>query len=160
MHKCWEWFQRRHITTHETQQCKKRPYSCDYCRDYHSTFEDVTEVHYPQCGKYPVACPNDCDVYKFERQRLMKENQELRHEVGALKLEMLQLVSQSGFPVDYQVKQTDEEVHLPDFYTHPHGYQMCVCVYPNGNGDGKGTHVPVFTYMMQGPFDDYLKWPF
>ena len=70
MHKCGEWFQRLHITTHETQQCKKRPYSCDYCRDYHSTFEDVIEVHYPQCGKYPVACPNDCDVYKFERQKL------------------------------------------------------------------------------------------
>ena len=69
-HKCGAWFQRCHINTHETQQCKKRPYSCDYCRDYHSTFEDVTEVHYPQCGKYPVACPNDCDVYKFERQKL------------------------------------------------------------------------------------------
>ena len=69
-YKCGAWFQRLHITTHETRQCKKRPYSCDYCRDYHSTFEDVTEVHYPQCGKYPVACPNDCDVYKFERQNL------------------------------------------------------------------------------------------
>ena len=219
MHKCGEWFQRRHITTHEAKQCKKRPYSCDYCRDYHSTFEDVTEVHYPQCGKYPVACPNDCDVYKFERQKLeshlkeqcplvqvdcpfhfagcetqlprkdmrkhrkenvihltflaaatqklfaenqqlMKENQELRHEVGALKLEMLQFVSQSGFPVDYHVKQTDEEMHLPDFYTHPHGYRMCVCVYPNGNGDGEGTHVSIFTCIMQGPFDNYLKWPF
>ena len=65
-HKCGEWFQRRHITTHETQQCKKRPYSCDHCRDYDSTFEDVTEVHYPQCGKYPVSCPNDCDVSKIE----------------------------------------------------------------------------------------------
>ena len=69
-HKCGEWFQRRHITTHETQQCKKRPFSCDYCRDYHSTFEDVVEVHYPQCGKYPVAGPNVCDEYKFERQKL------------------------------------------------------------------------------------------
>ena len=69
-HKCGEWFQRHHITTHETQQCKKRPYSCDHCRDYDSTFEDVTEVHYPQCGKYPVSCPNDCDVSKIERQDL------------------------------------------------------------------------------------------
>ena len=69
-HKCGEWFQRRHIATHQNEQCKKRPYSCDYCRDYASTFEDVTEIHYPQCGKYPVACPNDCDVYKMERQDL------------------------------------------------------------------------------------------
>ena len=69
-HNCGEWFQRRHFPTHETQQCKKRPYSCDYCRDYHSTFEDVTKVHYPQCGKYPVACPNDCDEHMIKRQKL------------------------------------------------------------------------------------------
>ena len=37
---------------------------------------------------------------------------------------------------------------------------MCVRVDPNGNGKGEGTHVSVFTHMMQGPFDDYLKWPF
>ena len=70
MYKCGEWFQRPHIATHQNEQCKKRPYSCDYCRDYASTFEDVIGVHYPQCGKYPVACPNDCDVYKMERQDL------------------------------------------------------------------------------------------
>ena len=219
-HKCGAWFKRRHITTtHETQQCKKRPYSCDYCRDYQSTFKDVTEVHYPQCGKYPVACPNDCDVYKFERQkleshlkeqcplvlvdcplhfvgcetklprkdmtehtkenimhlallatatkqlstenqRLVKENEELRHEVGALKLEVQQLVNHPGFPVDYHVKQTDEEMYLPAFYTHPNGYRMCVRLHPNGHGDGEGTHVSIYTSMMKGPFDKYLKWPF
>ena len=312
-HKCGEWFQRRHITTHETQQCKKRPYSCDYCRDYHSTFEDVTEVHYLQCGKYPVACPNDCDVYKFERQkleshlreecplvlvdcpfhfvgcearphrkdipdhtkestthlsllatatqklcaekqrvvkenqelrqnmeelnqqlekenqelrqnmeelnqRLEKENQELRQNMEELnqrlvkenqelqqKMEELnqrlvkenqelqqnmkkvnqrvvkenqelrqkmagllykqhfmeqQLANPPVFPVDYYVKQADEVFSLPSFYTHANGYQMRLCVYPNGVGDGKGTHVSIFAFMMQGPFDDYLKWPF
>ena len=67
-YKCGEWFQRRYIAMHETQQCKKRAYSCDYCRDYHSTFEDVTEVHHPQCGKYPIACPNDCDVYLVQQE--------------------------------------------------------------------------------------------
>ena len=30
----------------------------------------MTEVHYPQCGKYPVACPNDCDENMIERQKL------------------------------------------------------------------------------------------
>ena len=67
---CGEWFQRHHITSHETEQCKKRPYSCDYCQDYQSTFEDVTETHYPQCTKYPVACPNECREDKFEQQEL------------------------------------------------------------------------------------------
>ena len=70
MHECGEWFQRQHITAHQTQQCKKRPYSCDYCRDYSSTFEEVTKIHYPQCNKYPVDCPNKCREYSFERQEL------------------------------------------------------------------------------------------
>ena len=60
VHKCGEWFQHRHIAAHQNEQCKKRPYSCDHCQVYTSTFEDVTEIHYPQCGKYPVACPNNC----------------------------------------------------------------------------------------------------
>ena len=70
MYECGEWFQRQHITTHQTQQCKKRPYSCDYCRDYSSTFEEVNKIHYPQCNKYPVDCPNKCREYPFERQEL------------------------------------------------------------------------------------------
>ena len=70
MYECGEWFQRQHITTHQTQQCKKRPYSCDYCRDYSSTFEEVIKIHYPQCNKYPVDCPNKCREYPFERQEL------------------------------------------------------------------------------------------
>ena len=70
MYKCGEWFQRRHIATHQNEQCKKRPYSCEFCQDYASTFEDVTEMHYPECNKYPVACPNDCGTHKIERQDL------------------------------------------------------------------------------------------
>ena len=37
---------------------------------------------------------------------------------------------------------------------------MCLKVYPNGCGDGKGTHVSIFTYLMKGSYDDHLKWPF
>ena len=70
MYECGEWFQRQHITTHQTQQCKKRPYSCDHCRDYSSTSEEVIKIHYPQCNKYPVDCPNKCREYSFERQEL------------------------------------------------------------------------------------------
>ena len=70
MHECGEWFQRQHITTHQTQECNKRPYSCDYCRNYSSTFEEVNKIHYPQCNKYPVDCPNKCREYQFERQEL------------------------------------------------------------------------------------------
>jgi len=50
--------------------------------------------------------------------------------------------------------------YSPPFYTHPQGYKMCLSVVANGSGDGKGTHVSVFAYLMRGDFDDHLKWPF
>lgn len=37
---------------------------------------------------------------------------------------------------------------------------MCLKVYPNGSGDGLGTHVSIFTCIMQGSFDGSLSWPF
>ena len=59
------------------------------------------------------------------------------------------------------MKQSENEVYLPHYYcTHPHGYKMRVCVNPKGNLDGKGSHVSIYNHMMQGPFDDCLKWPF
>ena len=299
-HECGEWFHRRNIGTHETNHCKKRPYSCDHCRDYHSTFEDVVEIHYPKCDKYPVACPNECQVYKFERQELenhlqdqcpltlvecpfgyvgckkrlprkdvpkhvnesthitllatttqalMKENQELQQKAiqseemsrktveevqGALQTlhqkydsvvaenqklrtelqghmekvqESLQALRQKCdelveeneqlddrltdeeesmekvnasmqifhnavaaehppvFPVEIKVCKRAVQVRsftcsTVTFYTHPHGYQMCVEVYPYGTVAGNGAHVSIFTHLMKGPFDEHLKWPF
>ena len=386
MYECGEWFQRQHITTHQTQQCKKRPYSCDYCRDYSSTFEEVIKIHYPQCNKYPVDCPNKCREYQFERQELathlkdecpltlvncpfhyagcdvqiprkdmsehmkdlakhltllasvthtiMRENQDLRETVKKMnqdhqdkmkamqdKMERLQTTQQEklqvtqqdvqeklqatqqdvqeklqatqqeklqatqqsiyagkatshtarsrarkavsyspkctqatqqdvqeklqatqqsmymfagkatshtarsrarkaviyspkctqatqqdvqeklqeemqeklkgtqekmeqaienesktviegvnkfklatagvlGFPKDYRVERKGNEVFLPGFYTHQHGYKICIRVDPNGVGAGEGTHISISTCLMKGLYDDHLKWPF
>ena len=54
----------------------------------------------------------------------------------------------------------DREWHSPAFYTHDKGYRMCLEVYPNGCGIGWRSHVSVFICLMQGPFDENLKWPF
>ena len=218
-HECRGWFQRRYIATHQDQECLERPYSCEHCNEYDSTFEEVTDIHYAECPKYPVACPNECRRDPFERQEieyhlkddcllakvscplhyagcevelprkdmpehmkdtvthltllanvtlsLMKENQELKEkqkeDVAVLKEEIQQLrLSLREFPMEFQVNYAskEEKVFLPSFYTHSHRYRMCLEVYPKGIGDGKGTHVSVFTYLMKGTFDDYLKWPF
>ena len=47
----------------------------------------------------------------------------------------------------------------PGFYTAPSGYKMCVRVDVYGAGDGKGTHVSIYIYLMKGEFDDKLHWP-
>ena len=212
--KCGEWFHRRDITTHKTKHCKKRPYSCDHCGDYNSTFEDVTELHYPHCGKFPVKCPNECQECPFERQelkshlqdhcplakfdcpfnyagcqtrllrndmakhmeesvthltmlasfteRLAKENQELRQSLNQKLHALEKTVKTPGIPLEFHVKwPSDKHVVLsPAFYTHPHGYRMEVKVNPNGHGYGEGSHVSIFSCLMKGPFDEYLKWPF
>ena len=70
VHGCGKWFQRRHIASHQKGVCPKRPFACEYCNEYESTFEDVTKNHYPQCIKYPVTCPNRCRDAPFERQNV------------------------------------------------------------------------------------------
>ena len=37
---------------------------------------------------------------------------------------------------------------------------MCLQVYPNGNDEGRGTHVSVYVSILPGEFDDILPWPF
>ena len=57
-------------------------------------------------------------------------------------------------------RRNDDDWYSPPFYSHLGGYKMCLKVYANGQGDGEGTHVSVFVYLMRGEFDDDLKWPF
>ena len=67
-HGCGERFQRHHIAAHQKRVCPKQPYS--YCREYESTFEDVTKNNHHQCNKFPVTCPNKCREAPFERQKV------------------------------------------------------------------------------------------
>ena len=68
---CGESLQRTLISEHENEQCGKRPFSCDYCKQYKSsTFEDVSTNHWPKCNYYPVPCPNSCEITQIQRQNL------------------------------------------------------------------------------------------
>ena len=46
------------------------------------------------------------------------------------------------------------------FYTSRHGYKLCMKVYLNEDGAGRGSHVSLFVYLMKGNFDPILPWPF
>ena len=37
---------------------------------------------------------------------------------------------------------------------------MCACLYLNGDGIGKGSHVSLLFNLMKGPYDAILSWPF
>lgn len=57
---CYELFQRQNIQDHQSEECPERPFTCEYCGNFESTYEDVTNNHWPVCDKYLVPCPNSC----------------------------------------------------------------------------------------------------
>ena len=66
---CEEKQQRQYIQGHQNENCMKRPFSCEYCHDYESNFDDVIHNHWPECGFHPVRCPNECGSFP-QRQKL------------------------------------------------------------------------------------------
>ena len=138
-HGCGEWYERLFIDTHQNEECPQRPYSCEYCKEYYSTFEDVTEIHYAEC---------------YQEQLTATEEQ-----VSLLKKEIHRMKIITGFPIDFKVSNKYEET-LPPFFSHPHGYKMCISVDPRRYFRYRRTYVAVFAHLMRGPFDGHLKWPF
>ena len=59
---CFDHIRRCDIVKHETMICPQRPYSCEYCDNFTSTFEGVTLNHFPICSDRPVPCPNGCEL--------------------------------------------------------------------------------------------------
>ena len=66
---CEEKQQRQYIQVHQNEQCRKRLYSCEYCHDYESNFDDVIHNHWPVCGFHPVRCPNECGSFPQHQNR-------------------------------------------------------------------------------------------
>ena len=59
---CHEFMKRKALQNHESVVCVFRPYSCEYCRNFQSTYKEVTEKHQPECPLMPVSCPNQCGM--------------------------------------------------------------------------------------------------
>ncbi len=66
--KCGETCQRRLMGSHLSSSCMKRPFTCKYCK-FWCTF-DVVCKHYGQCTKFPLLCPNKCEVESVERGKM------------------------------------------------------------------------------------------
>ena len=41
----------------------------------------------------------------------------------------------------------------PTFYSWKGGYKLVARLYPNGNGDGEGTHLSIFVHLLEGRYD-------
>lgn len=48
-------------------------------------------------------------------------------------------------------------VRSPYFYSWKGGYKLSIALYPRGDGEGKGTHLSIYTYLSyNGEFDQIL----
>ena len=102
-------------------------------------------------------------------QRAMKELQDYYNDLS-LSVQTLQATSYSGIYIwkvpeltrrrrDAVLGKTISLYSAP-FFTSRHGYKLCLRVYLNGDGSGRGTHVSFFITLMKGEFDPLLPWPF
>ena len=106
--------------------------------------------------------------------KIKTDNQQLRTKIEALeglirspladppRTETIHIVPSDGIVMNnfQQHKRDNDQWYSPPVYTHHQGYKICLLVFANGWGDGRGTHISVLVYFMRGEFDDSLKWPF
>ena len=59
-HSGCEWVGEAGVLSQHILTCPKRPWSCRYC-EFTST-SDAKKNHAEQCTKYPVPCPNECEI--------------------------------------------------------------------------------------------------
>jgi TNF receptor-associated factor 4 len=104
--------------------------------------------------------------YKAVVDNLKKENERLKVAVAQLTSDLrLQQICTPICPTtiimdDFeQHKEHDDEWYSSPFYTHPKGYKMCIMVNANSIDEYDSTHTAVGVCLMEGEFDNQLKWP-
>ena len=72
---CGGRIKRCNLAKHKSNECNKRPFTCQYC-DYKATHEKVVNDHWPKCQRYPKVCPNECSTVEIESRFLQRHLQE------------------------------------------------------------------------------------
>lgn len=102
---CGKVFSNDLIREHETSECEKRKFQCPYCNEYNSTYQEVTEHHWPTCLFYPLFCPNECGKGYLPRKDVLKH---LREECE-VKKKLVEL-STSIKALEAQLQERDAEI--------------------------------------------------
>lgn len=69
---CNEQVLRCDLARHQSEECERRVVECRFCKDYQSTYYDMTNNHHPTCPAAPVDCPNGCGEQQLLRSELPK----------------------------------------------------------------------------------------
>ena len=173
---CGVYPERRNVHDHVNKDCPLTLVICDFhyagCqvrlprRDILSHFNENLSSHMALLGVHSQRMAEKVMEKDEQIERLKNEFEGLKQEVAELSSKQEKLLSYvPTFPID--ITMTNFEKHKRDvyrwysdpFYTHPHGYRVCLGVHANGLRGGKGTHVSVYVCLMRGEFDNHLRWP-
>ena len=81
-----------------------------------------------------------------------------------VQLEQKIAASTPSFPIEFTMTNFDKHKrdnstwYSQPFYTHPHGYKLCLRVNPNFKS--KDAEIAIDACLMCGEFDSFLAWPF
>ena len=155
----------RSLEQHVAQSCGLKVIQCDFSyagcgaqlqrRLMSAHMKESMEAH---LSLLSLVVPTLQTIVQQQGDQIKQQGDQIKHLANQIK--------QPFPPVDIimddfeQHKRSNDIWYSPPFYTHLGGYRMCLKVYANGAGVGKGTHVTVYVYLMRGEFDDLLKWPF
>ena len=155
------------ITRHHLKVCPQYPIQCTNEGCGQKVPRSQMIAHKESCPKEIIFCEYSTigcvETMKREEQEEHNEQSIDEHlqmavkEIADLKISLSQHIRFGEFN---KRKSNNEEWCSPGFYTSPGGYKMSLDVDANGSGNGKGTHVSYYIFLMSGEYDDVLEWPF
>ena len=156
----------RVITGPHEDECEKKMVSC-VNKECDSVLERgcVQEHVQLSCNYTEVSCEYASLGCGEKRIRIEMKAHEKDHEhhLSLATNKVTELCNQ-GLQVtfmvpEYSYKRRNNCEHFSEhFFTS--GYKMCLLVYANGcDGDGEGSHLSVYLWILHGPHDDQLDWP-
>ena len=74
-YKCRKTLQRQHLVDHMTSKCPRRKVNCQYCH-INGEWKIIEGKHKEECNKFPLACPNNCEVGTVHRENMETHRKE------------------------------------------------------------------------------------
>ena len=190
VYKCGDRFERRMIQDHELDACPRRPMEVQMsrlARKFEASLR-ANEKKLNEVIAENKATRAEVEAIHAENRSVKAENERLTKHITELEMKQ-EGTEQKACQIEVKYDNLERELDTrivpapvppfyfsiinyahyrkvdyrwmsPSFYSHPCGYKMRCDVYPNGEGDAKGTHLSLFLNIMRGEYDDQLKWPF
>ena len=165
--------ERQHLPKHLEEACPLQVIKCEFsyagceveCQRQHmqTHLEENVKVHLNKVSEYVQSkTEQQQSIIEQQQKQIVALMSATRAALDAKKpLTPIFVTPPDIVMTDFEEhSKADDEWYSPPFYSHIGGYKMCLSVNANGCGDGRGTHVSVYVYLMRGEYDDQLKWPF